>query len=323
MLRRIFQHWLLAIASLSCTGAVLAQPYPNRPLKLVLAFGAGSGSDLIARVLTEDLRQGLGQPFVIEYKPGAAGQIGAEYVAKSPADGYTLFLTTTTIHSANPHLFKKLSYDPLKDFRSIGRVLNLPYVLAVSPESKFASVRDLVESARANPGKLNFGHGNSASQVAGVAFAKQAGAAMTAVAYKSMPLAMTDLIGGRLDFAFLDYGSARALLQSGKLKAIAFSQEKRSPLLPDVPAVAETPGFSGFEVSSWVGLVGPAGMPREIVNRLNTELQRTLGKPEIREKFAAMGSEVAPSTPEQMDQYARQQFESWRVKIQDAGIQPE
>lgn len=318
-----WRRWPLLVALWLAACCAFAQAYPNRPLKLVLAFGPGSGSDLIARVLTEDLRQGLGQPFVIEHKPGAAGQIGAEAAAKSPPDGYTLFLTTTTIHSANPHLFRKLTYDPLRDFTAIGRVLNLPYVLAVGSESRVSSVRDLVEHARANPGKVNFGYGNSASQVAGAAFARQGGIDAAGIAYKSMPLVITDLIGGRLDFAFVDFSSAQALLKSGRLKPIAVSLDKRSTLLPAVPAVAETPGFSAFEVSSWVGLVAPAGTPRDIIQRLNAELQQTLSKPEIREKYAAMGADVAPSTPEQMDQYARQQLESWRVKIREAGIQPE
>lgn len=188
---------------------------------------------------------------------------------------------------------------------------------------RFGSVRDLVDHARANPGKVNFGYGNSASQVAGAALVRLAGIDAAGVPYKSMPLVMTDLIGGRLDFAFVDFSSAQPLLKAGRLKPIAVSLEKRSALLPSVPAVAETAGFAAFEVSSWVGLVAPAGTPRDIVQRLNAELQQTLLKPEIREKYAAMGSDVAPSTPEQMDQYARQQFDSWRVKIREAGIQPE
>lgn len=323
--RRERRRFVAAAAlSLGLPGrAAFAQAWPAKPIRLVLAFGPGSGSDLTARILTDELRQALGQPFVIDYRPGAAGQIGAEAAAKSPPDGYTVFLTTTTIHSANPHLFRKLSYDPLRDFTAIGRVINIPYVLAVAPDASVSSAAALIEQSRARPGKVNFGHGNSASHVAGFAFARQAGFEAAPVAYKSMPQVTTDLIGGRLDYAFLDFTSSQALVQAGKLKALAVSLEKRSALLPNVPAVAELPGLGGFEVSSWVGLVAPAGTPREIIQRFNAELQRVLARPELRDKYAALGADVAPSTPEQMDQYARAQFESWRAKIRDAGIQPE
>ncbi len=314
---------LFAAAALAAACSAFAQSYPNRPVKIVVAFAAGSGSDIIARILAEDLRLAFNQPFFIENKPGASAQIAAEYVAKSPPDGYTLFATSNTAHSANPFLFKTLRYDPVRDFTSITRVLYLPYVLAVPPSSPLRSVGDLVARARANPGKMNYGFGNSTSQVAGASFVRQGKFDATAVAYKSMPPAMTDLIAGRLDFLFVDLTSAQGYLKSGQIRPIAFSLEKRSAQMASLPAVAETPGFEGYEVTSWVGIVGPAGMPREIVERLNTELRRTLEKQEVREKLQAMGSEVASSTPEEMDQFVRQQLDSWRNKIRDAGIQPE
>jgi tripartite-type tricarboxylate transporter receptor subunit TctC len=318
-----FCRLLLGVAALAVSAGVAAQAYPNRPVKIVVSFAPGSGSDIIARVLADDLRLAFNQSFVVENKPGASAQIAAEYVAKSPPDGYTLFATSNTAHSANPFLFKTLRYDPAKDFTSITRVLYLPYVLVVPPSSKVRDVADLVAQARANPGKMNYGYGNSTSQLAGAAFVRQGKMDATAVGYKSMPPAMTDLTAGRLDFLFVDLTSAQGFLKSGQVKPIAFSLEKRSSQRADLPAVAEAPGFAGYEVTSWVGIVGPAGMPRDIVVRLNTELRKTLAKPEVREKLEGMGAEVAPSTPEEMDEFVRRQLDSWRSKIRDAGIQPE
>ena len=180
-------------------GNVAAQPYPNRPVKLVVSFAAGSGSDIIARILAEDLRHAFNQPILVENRPGASAQIAAEYVAKSPPDGYTLFVTSNTAHSANPFLFKTLRYDPVRDFTPITRVLSLPYVLVVPPSSALRSVADLVARAGANPGTLNYGYGNSTSQVAGASFIRQGRIDAAAVAYKSMPPAITDLMGGRLE----------------------------------------------------------------------------------------------------------------------------
>ena len=323
MRRSRFGRALFGALVLLTSGSVAAQPYPNRPVKIVVSFAAGSGSDIIARILADDLRHAFNQPILVENKPGASAQIAAEYVAKSPPDGYTLFATSNTAHSANPFLFKTLRYDPVRDFTPITRVLSLPYVLVVAPTSPLRSVADLVARAGANPGKLNYGYGNSTSQVAGASFIRQGRIDAAAVAYKSMPPAMTDLMGGRLDFLFVDLTSAQGFLKSGHLRPIGFSLEKRSAQLADLPAIAETPGFAGYEVTSWVGIVGPAGIPRDVVERINTDLRRTLAKTEVREKLIAMGGEVASSTPEEMDRFIRQQLDSWRSKIRDAGIQPE
>ncbi len=319
MLRRL----LFALLALTACCTAFAQPYPNRPVKLVVPFAAGSGSDIFARLLAEDLRLAFNQPFVVENKPGASAQIAAEYVAKSAPDGYTLFVATNTSHSANPFLFKTLRYDPLRDYTSITRVLYMPYVLVVPQASPIRNVADIVARARANPGKLNYGYGNSTSQVASAAFTRQGQIEVTAVPYKSMPPAMTDLIGGQLDFIFVDLASAQGYLKSGQLRPIAFSLGQRSQRMTELPTVAETPGFAGYEVTSWVGIVGPAGVPREIVERLNAEFRRTLEKAEIRDKLQGMGAEVVPSTAQEMDAFVRRQLDIWRTQIRDAGIQPE
>jgi tripartite-type tricarboxylate transporter receptor subunit TctC len=316
----------LAAAAVLAAGVQLpaaAQPYPARPVKMIVPFAAGSGSDIVARILADELRKGMNQSFLVENKPGASAQIAAEAVAKSAPDGYTLFVTTNTANSANPWLFKKINYDPIKDFTPVARVTYHPYVLIVRPDSGIASVRDLVEKARANPGKMNYGYGSSTSQVAGAAFVHRAGLDVTAVPYKSMPGVLTDVIGGRLDFVFADLTSIHGHVQAGQLKPIAFTLLQRASQLPGVPTVAETPGFEGYEVTSWIGIVGPANLPRDIVQRLNAEVNRILQRPEIRTRLAELGGETAPGTPDEFSAFMRQQLESWRVKIQAAGIQPE
>ena len=300
-----------------------AQTYPAKPVRLVVPFGPGSGSDIIGRVVADELRQAFDQPFVIENRPGASAQIAAEAVAKSPADGYTLMITTNTVQSANPFLFKKLNYDPIKDFTSISTVMTLPYLMLVEPGSPFKTVRELVDFARANPGKLSYGYGNSTSQVAGAAFERAGGIKATAVPYKSLPPALTDLAGSQINFLFADLGSAAPLVKGGKVRPIAFTLEKRFSLMPDLPTVAETPGFAGFEVISWVGVIGPAGMPPDIVDRLSTALQKILARPAVKAKLSELNGEVAGSTPQEMDRFVAAQLESWRTKIRDAGIQPE
>lgn len=311
------------LAGVPLQGRAQAGAFPSRPLRMVVAFGPGSGSDIVARLMAEDMHASLGQPVVVENKPGASAQIAAEFVAKSPPDGYTLLLTTNTAHSANPFLFRKLNYDPLRDFTQIARVGYVPYVVVVQPASPFNTLSELVGWARANPGKLAYGYGNSTSQVAGAAFARRARIDATAVAYKSMPPALNDLMGGQVHVLFADLASANPFLKSQRIKPLAFTLDKRSALMPDLPTMSETPGFEGFEVTSWIGVVGPAGMPREVVERLAGEVGRSLGKPALRERFAGLGVEPAPSTPQEMEQFVRQQLESWRVKIQEAGIQPE
>jgi len=314
---------MAAVAVFAASTIAAAETYPARPVKMIVPFAPGSGSDIVARILADELRKSLNQSFLVENKPGASAQIAAEAVAKSAGDGYTLFVTTNTANSANPWLFKKINYDPIKDFTPIARVTYHPYVLIVRPDSGIASVRDLVERARANPGKLNYGYGSSTSQVAGAAFVHRAKLDVTAVPYKSMPGVLTDVIGGRLDFVFADLTSIHGHVQAGQLKPIAFTLLQRASQLPGVPTVSETPGFEGYEVTSWIGIVGTANVPRDVVARLNAEVNRILQRPEIRTRLAELGGETAPGTPEEFAAFMRQQLESWRVKIQAAGIQPE
>jgi tripartite-type tricarboxylate transporter receptor subunit TctC len=312
-----------AIGLAACMGA-LAQDYPNRPVKIVVSFPAGSGSDTYARLIAEDFRADLNQSVVVENRPGASAQIGSTYVAKSAPDGYTLLLTSNTAHAANPSLFKTLTYDPVADFTGVGRVLYMPYVLVVRKNSPITSVKDLIDRARAKPDSLSYGYGNSSGQVLSVAFTRQAKITSVAVPYKGVPAAMSDLLGGHVDYVFSDVTTALPHLQpSGGLRAVGFTLLQRSPQLPNVPAIAETPGMEGFELTSWVGLLAPAGTPRPIVDKLNAQLRKTLAKPQVRDKLIAVGAEVVPSSPAEMDEFVKQQLLSWGSKIRAAGIQPE
>jgi len=314
---------LAAGAAVLVSGAALAQAYPSKPVKIVVPFAAGSGTDIVARITAEELGKALGGSFVVDNKPGASAQIAAEFVAKAAPDGYTLFITTNTSHSANPSLFKKLPYDPIKDFTPVARTIYLPFTLVVDPKLPIKSVTELVAYAKASPGKVSYAYGNSTGQVAGATLSQMGRIDTIAVPYKSTPPAMTDIIGGSVAYMFVDLAAGRAQMQAGKLRPIAVSTEKRSTLLPDVPAVAETPGFAGFDLTSWGGMLAPAGMPRDIVDKLNAELRKIYARADVRERLGPIGAEPNTSSPEEMAEFLKVQLASWSKKIKDAGIQPE
>lgn len=315
----------LAVLALGVAVAVpaLSQGYPTKPVKIVVPFAAGSATDIMARIIAEDLRAALGQPFIIDNKPGGSAQIGAELVARSPADGYTLFVTTNTSHSANPYLFKKLNYDPVKDFAPVANIMRIPVLLVVNPKSNINSLAELVTYAKANPGKASFGYGNSIGQVVGASFAKQTGLEVITVPYKSTPQAITDLLGGQLTYAVADMASAQAFIKDGRLKALGISSGKRLALAPDIPAIAELPGLSSFEVIAWVGMFAPAGTPKDIVDKLNAAVRASLARQEVKDKIAGFASEPAPGTADDLAAFVQAQLVSWGKSIKDAGIQPE
>jgi tripartite-type tricarboxylate transporter receptor subunit TctC len=322
MLKYLRSFAVLALG-LAATFPALGQDYPSRPVKIVVPFAAGSATDIMARIIAEDLRAALGQPFIIDNKPGGSAQIGAELVAKSPPDGYTLFVTTNTSHSANPYLFKKLNYDPVKDFAPVANIMRIPVLLVVNPKSNINNLAELVAYAKANPGKASFGYGNSIGQVVGASFAKQTGLDVITVPYKSTPQAITDLLGGQLTYAVADMASAQALIKDGRLKALGISSGKRLALAPDIPAISELPGLSGFEVIAWVGMFAPAGTPKDIVDKLNAAVRTSLARQEVKDKIAGFASEPAPGTAEDLAAFVRAQLVSWGKSIKDAGIQPE
>ena len=319
---RLLALLLLALGVIVAPHAA-AQPYPNRPLRMVVPFAAGSATDIMARIIAEELRAAFGQTVVVDNKPGASAQIGAEIVARSPADGYTLFMTTNTSHSANPYLFKKINYDPVKDFAPVANVMRIPVIIVVDPKLPVRTLAELVAYAKANPGKVSFGYGNSIGQVVGASFARRSGIEVITVPYKSTPQAITDTIGGQVSYSVADMASGQQFVKSGQLRALGVSSLKRSPLMPELPAIAETPGLEGFEVIAWVALFAPAGTPKDVVDKLNAVVRRSLDKPEIKDKIAGFASEPAPGSPEDLAAFVREQLVSWGKSIKEAGIQPE
>lgn len=319
-------NWLrTAVLCLSvwAFGSAFAQAWPSKPVRIVTAFAAGSASDIVARLLAQQLQTEYGQPFIVENKPGASGFIAAEYVAKAPADGYTLLLSTNTINSGNPHLFKKLPYDPLKDFTPIARICNFLFVLAVSAEQPVNSVAELIAFAKANPGKVSFAYGNSTGQIAGAAFNNLAGLNGIAIPYKSTPQALTALAGGEVTYLFVDLASSQALLKSGRLRALAVSTEQKSKLAPELPTIAASANLPGFDLAAWVGILAPAGLPADITHKLSESINRIVSRKEVADKLTSMGADVSPGTSAELGAYMNQQYLVWRDKVKAAGIQPE
>ena len=318
----------LRFLALLAAGAAIAHPawsqaYPSHPVRIVVPFAAGSATDIMARILADELRATFDQSFIVDNKPGASAQIGAEIVAKAPPDGYTLFVTTNTSHSANPFLFKKLPYDPIRDFAPVANIMRIPVIFVVEPKLAVKTLPELIAYTKANPGKVSFGYGNSIGQVVGASFAKRAGLDVITVPYKSTPQAMTDVMSGQVTYAVTDMASGRALVDSGKLRALAVSTRKRTPMMPDLPTIAETPGLEGFEVIAWVALFAPAGTPKDIVDKLNAVVRKALTKPEVKERIAGFAADVASSTPEELGEFVKEQLDSWGKSIKEAGIQPE
>ena len=311
------------VVSATAQAQAQAQAWPNRAVRIVVPFAAGSATDIVARLMADELRGVFDQSFVIDNKPGASARIGAEMVAKAVPDGYTLLVTTNTSHSANPHLFKKLSYDPIRDFAPVAGLMTIPVIVVVHPKSTAMSLQDLINQARARPGKLSYGYGNSIGQVTGAAFAKAAAIDVIATPYKSSPQAMTDLLGEQIGYAVTDMAAGQALVNSGKLRALALSSEKRSPLMPDLPTMNETSVLAGFELVAWVAMFAPAGSAPEIVTRLSAEVRKIQAKPEVRARIASFSADVLQSDPEQLGNFVRAQLVGWGRRIKDAGIEPE
>lgn len=320
-MKRIIQAVLFSAALLANAAVVAANTYPgNKTIKIVAAFSAGSATDTSARILAEELRKDLGTTVVVENRPGAQGVIGTEYAVKSPKDGYTLTISSSSINSINPGLVKNLPYDATQDFTHIARLTTMPALLLVRHDSDIKTVAQLVE--RGKSGKLNFGYGSPGGQVAAEAFNRIAGIQAVGVSYKSQPPALTDLAGGQIDYVVGDLSVATALMRGGKIRALAVSTEHRLPEWKNVPTFAES-GFKAYDLVFWVGLAGPAGMPPEVVQRLNASVNKALARPEVRERFMGMGMEVAPNGVEAQQQFVRAQLQSWATRMKEANIKPE
>lgn len=310
----------MALAPLSRTA--LAQSWPSKPVKIIVAYPPGNTMDFLARLLATELQADLGGTYIVENKPGAAGRIAAEFVAKAPADGYTFFVSGNSTHSVNPSLYPQLSYEPLKDFTHVTHLATLPYAVTVSGKAGMNSVRDLTALARAKRGGINYGYGSTASQVAAVAFASLERIDAVGIAYKGQAPAITDLIGGQIDFLMSDVSVIVPHVRSGTLKALAISSERRSPLLPEVPTMSEA-GVNGFGLAAWIGLSGPAGLPLDVVNRLSASIRKILDQPKLASQLTQMGIDYAPNTPSQFTSFVSDQLALWGKRVRDAQIKPE
>jgi tripartite-type tricarboxylate transporter receptor subunit TctC len=315
-MKRILILWVALFAPLA-----FSQTYPSRPVKLVVPFPAGSATDHVARLTGAQLQEALGQPFVVENKPGAQGGIAASEVARAAPDGLTLMLTTNTPQAANVSLFKKLNYDPVKDFAPIARLGTTSFMLMVRPDFPAKNFNDFLSHVRLRPGKLSAGYGSSGSQVS-LAMLKSMGKLdVVEVPYKGIPQTITDVLGGSLAFTFVDLGNALAQAKGGKLRGLAVTSAKRTPLSPDTPAIAEE--LKSYELIAWFGLVAPAKTPNDIVQKLYDATVKGLAKPEVKEKFAAIGTDVAPLNPAQFSKFIQSEIEHWAKLVKLAGIQPE
>jgi tripartite-type tricarboxylate transporter receptor subunit TctC len=321
MFKPVFRLLAAAFLAASCAGAG-AQTYPQRPITLVVPFAAGSGTDAVARVVADKLGARLKQPVIIDNRAGANAQIGVEYAARAAPDGYTLLMATATSHSVNPALYKSLRYDPIRDFTPIGRTGILPFVVTVRPSLPVRNVRELIEYAKANPGKVSFAASNSTSMLASEALAKMAKAEMINVTYKSAPQALTDMLAGHLDMFVVDFGVGLASIRSGKLRPLAMTNAQRSALLPDVPVLADT--LPGFDLNPWNGIFAPAGLPKPIVDRLAAELNAVLADKDTHEKFAAVGFDVNPTrSPEEFRKYVADQLAYYAQMARTARVEPQ
>lgn len=317
----LFRIGVAACAALYSISAN-AQGYPNKPITIVVPFGPGSGTDVITRIIAQPLGIALKQNIVVETKPGANGAIAATYVARSAPDGYMLFMSTNSPHSAAPSLNKTIGYDPVKDFAAITRIGSYTIMLAVDSRMPAKSVAELVAYAKSNPGKLSYGSGNTAGIVSGALFKQWAGIDIVHVPYKTVPQAITDVLGGQIPMVFTDLSPGLPHFNSGALRPLASTRLKRSALLPNVPTFAEL-GAVNFDVDPWAGLFAPAGTPPDVINLLNAEVRKIITDPKVKEQLAKVGFEAFSSTPAELDDYVKVQLAKWSKMIKDAGIQPE
>ena len=308
--------------ALSSTAA-LAQAYPTKPIKIIVPFGPGGFTDVVARILGQKLGTALGQPVVIENKPGAGSMIGTEFVAKAPPDGHTLVIVSST-HVISPWIYKTVPYDPIKSFAPVSKLVDSPYVLLVNPKVPAKNVQEFVALAKAQPNTIHYGSsGNgSAQHLVGGLFASMTGTQLRHVPYRSSNLAATDLVAGVVESSFAGVPNALVHVPTGRLKALAVTSAKRIAQLPDVPTMQEA-GVAGYDASVWLGLLAPIGTPKDIITRLNTEIAKIMATPEAQKAMFDAGVEVSLSTPEALSQLMVRELDKWGKVVKEAGIKLE
>jgi tripartite-type tricarboxylate transporter receptor subunit TctC len=316
--------WVAVVAAFALgPQAGSAQTYPSKPIKFIVPYPPGGGTDVVARILSEPLAAELGQPIIIDNRGGAAGNVGTDLVAKAPADGYTILFTLSS-HTINPKLYDKLPFDVEKDFVPISLAALIPQILVVHPSVPVSNVKELIALAKAQPGKLNYASVGTGSpgHIAGELFKLRTGVEIVHIPYKGGGPAVTDTIGGQVQLLFVSMPAAWQHVKAGKLKAIAVTSAKRSVTAPDVPTIAES-GVVDFVVDSWYGALAPARTPAAAVARLNAAFVKVLEMPQVKERLIAQGAEAAPSTPAEFDRVIKDELGKWEYVIKTANIKPE
>lgn len=322
--------WMLAALASVATVAALAPPaaraesYPSKPIRVVVGFPSGGAPDILARIFSEKISPSWGQPVVVDNKPGAGGNIGAEAVAHAAPDGYTLALGTVGTHSINGALYSKMPYDMVKDFVPVILLASTPNVLVVHPSVPARNVQELIALAKSKPGGLTFGTPGvgTSLHVSGELFNTMAGTRITHVPYKGRAMAIPDLLGGHITMMFDNLPSALPVVKEGKLRALGVTSAKRSSSAPDIPTIAEQ-GLPGYEAESWFAVFAPAGTPKEVVSKLNAELNRIFELPDVRQKLATLGLDPVLGTPEKLASYQRSEIAKWAKVVKDSGAKAE
>jgi tripartite-type tricarboxylate transporter receptor subunit TctC len=318
--RQIVLAALAAVAASAAPLTATAQAYPAKPITIIVPFSAGGTTDILARVIGQALNKELGQSVIVDNRAGAGGNIGGALAAKAAADGYTLFMGTVGTHAINQSLYKKMPFDPVKDFAPLTRVAMVPNLLVANPAKPYKSVQELIAFAKANRGKVNFGSSGSGSSIhlSGELFNALARVDMVHVPYKGSAPAVSDLLGGQIDIMFDNLPSAIQHVRAGKLRPLAVTTAKRSPELPDVPTIAEA-GVPGYEATSWFGMFAPAATPAPVVAKLNAALVKVLADPEVKKKLAEQGAEPYSEKPEQFAEFIRKETAKWSKVVKDSG----
>jgi tripartite-type tricarboxylate transporter receptor subunit TctC len=312
---------LLALVLLAAAGTALAQGYPNHTVKLVVPYGPGSSPDSVGRIIAQQIQEALGQPVIVSNVAGALANVGTAEVARAAPDGYTILLTTNTPHAANVALFKSLPFDPVKDFAPIVRLITTSMVMLVRADFPAGNLKEFIAYAKTRPQGLNAGYGSAAS-ILSIAKLRTAASFKTLdVAYKGVPLAITDVLSGQVDFTFGDFAVSLPQIQGGKMKGLGVTSPARTPLAPDLPAIAEM--FPGYETRIWYGLVSPAGTPKPVVTKLHDVVVASLARPEVKARLAGLGLEPAPMTPEEFAEFIKKEIAKWTREVREAGIEPQ
>jgi len=321
----VLKGWLAALLCAAALPAFGQSSWPAKPVRIVVPYPPGGPVDVSARLLAPKLQESLGQPFLVENKPGAGGNIGADFVAKSAPDGYTLGMGAIATHAINPALMANVPYDPIRDFRHLALVVQVPNVLVVNPELPARSVKELIALAKAQPGKLDFASGSTGStgHLAGELFKQMTGTYMVHIPYKGAPPAVADLLAGRVHLMFDNLASALPNVRAGKLRALAVTTMRRSSALPDLPTLDES-GLKGFDMTTWWGLMGPAKLPPDVVQRLSVEILKAMDSADVRERLRAMGMEGSPvRTPEQFTAFVEAEAKLYARLVKVSGAKPD